>query len=57
VMIVLGDRDDFITEHGLDMHRQISGSAFCVLPDTSHDVFAERPELINRIALDFFGGE
>ncbi len=57
VMIVLGDRDDIITEHGLDMHRQIGGSAFCVLPNTSHDVFAEKPELINRIALGFFGGE
>jgi pimeloyl-ACP methyl ester carboxylesterase len=54
VMIVLGDRDDIITEHGLEMHRLIKGSQFCVLPNTSHEVFAERPDLINKIAIDFF---
>ena len=54
VMIVLGDRDDIIVEHGLEMHRFIKGSQFCVLPNTSHEVFAESPELITKIALDFF---
>ncbi len=54
VMIVLGDRDDIIIEHGLDMHRQIKGSQFCILPNTTHEVFAERPDLINKIAIDFF---
>lgn len=54
VMIVLGDRDDIITEHGLEMHRLIKGSEFCVLPKTSHEVFAERPDLINKIVIDFF---
>lgn len=54
VMIVLGDRDDIIIEHGLEMHRLIKGSQFCVLPNTTHEVFAERPELISKIAIDFF---
>lgn len=54
VMIVLGDRDDITIEHGLEMHRLIKGSQFCVLPNTPHEVFAERPDLINRIAIDFF---
>lgn len=54
VMIVLGDRDDIPTEHGLEMHKLIKGSQFCVLPNTSHEVFAERPDLINQIAIDFF---
>lgn len=54
VLIVLGDRDDIIVEHGLEMHRKISGSQFCVLPNTTHDVFAEQPGLISAIALDFF---
>ena len=39
VMIVLGDRDDIIVEHGLEMHRLIKGSQFCVLPNTTHEVF------------------
>jgi len=54
VMIVLGDRDDIIVEHGLEMHRLIKGSQFCVLPNTSHEVFTEKPDLINKIAIDFF---
>jgi pimeloyl-ACP methyl ester carboxylesterase len=54
VMIVLGDRDDIIPEHGLAMHKLIKGSQFCVLPNTSHDVFAERPDIITKISMDFF---
>lgn len=54
VMIVLGDRDDIIIEHGLEMYRLIRGSQFCVLPNTTHEVFAEQPDLINKIAIDFF---
>lgn len=54
VMIVLGDRDDISIEHGLEMHRLIKNSQYCVLPNTTHEVFAERPDLINKIALDFF---
>jgi pimeloyl-ACP methyl ester carboxylesterase len=54
VMIVLGDRDDIIIEHGLEMHRLIMGSQFCILPNTTHEVFSEKPDLINKIATDFF---
>lgn len=54
VMIVLGDRDDISIDHGLEMHRLIKNSQFCVLPNTTHEVFAERPDLINQIAIDFF---
>jgi pimeloyl-ACP methyl ester carboxylesterase len=54
VMIVLGDREDISIEHGLAMHRLIKGSQYCVLPNTPHEVFSEKPELINQIALDFF---
>jgi pimeloyl-ACP methyl ester carboxylesterase len=54
VMIVLGDRDDISIEHGTEMYRSIKGSQFCVLPNTTHEVFTERPGLINQIAFDFF---
>jgi pimeloyl-ACP methyl ester carboxylesterase len=55
VMIAQGDRDDIRLEHGVELHRLIPNSQFCALPNTTHDVFAERPALINNIALDFFG--
>ena len=54
VMIVLGDRDDISIEHGLEMHRLVKNSKFCVLPNTSHEVFSEKPDLISKIAIDFF---
>jgi pimeloyl-ACP methyl ester carboxylesterase len=53
VMIVLGDRDMISIEHGLEMHRLIKNSQYCVLPNTTHEVFAEKPDLINKIAIDF----
>lgn len=54
IMIVLGDRDDISIEHGLEMHRLIKNSQYCILPNTTHEVFSERPDLINTIAIDFF---
>lgn len=54
VMIAQGDRDEINLEHGIEMHRLVKGSQFCVLPNTSHTVFAESPELITQIALEFF---
>ena len=54
VMIVIGDRDMISIEHGLEMYRLIKNSQYCVLPNTTHEVFDERPDLINKIAIDFF---
>lgn len=54
VMIVLGDRDAVTLEHGIEMYKLIKGSQFCILPNTSHAVFRERPKLINELAITFF---
>ncbi|MEJ8843449.1 alpha/beta hydrolase [Lacibacter sp. H375] len=54
VMIVLGDRDMISIEHGLEMYGLIKNSQYCVLPNTTHEVFAERPDIINQVAIDFF---
>jgi len=54
VAIVIGDRDMISIEHGLEMYRLIKNSQYCVLPNTTHEVFTERPDLINKIAIDFF---
>lgn len=54
VMIVLGDRDAVTLEHGIEMYKLIKGSQFCILPNTSHSVFRERPKLINDLAITFF---
>jgi pimeloyl-ACP methyl ester carboxylesterase len=54
VMIATGDRDDIALEHSIEMYRLIGQGQLCVIPNTSHDVFGERADLINKIALDFF---
>jgi pimeloyl-ACP methyl ester carboxylesterase len=57
VMIVYGDHDMYRLEHGIEMHRAIRNSQFCVLPNTSHYVFWEKPDLINQIAIEFFNSK
>jgi pimeloyl-ACP methyl ester carboxylesterase len=56
VMLVLGDKDEVTLEHGIEMHRLIKGSQFCVLPNTTHAVFREKPKLISELAVAFFQG-
>jgi len=56
LMIALGDRDDISIQHGVEMTQAIKNSQFCVLPNTSHDIFKERPTWITQIAIDFFQG-
>jgi len=54
VMVVMGDKDLMTLEHGIEIHRAIPSSEFCVLPNTSHMVFGEVPDIISAIALRFF---
>ena len=56
-LLVYGDRDMYSTELGLELHKAIKKSQFCILPNTSHDVFWEKPELISQIAMDFFSNK
>ena len=53
VLLVYGDKDVIKLEHGLEMYHTISGSEFCILPNTPHEVFRDSPELINKIAIEF----
>jgi pimeloyl-ACP methyl ester carboxylesterase len=54
VMLVFGDKDLIKLEHGLENFRTIKGSQLSILPNTSHDVYNERSQMINMIAIDFF---
>ena len=54
VMVVSGDRDMIRLEHTIEMYRLIKKGELCILPNTTHDVFNERPELIDNIAIEFF---
>lgn len=54
-MIVQGDRDGIRIEHAAELYRNIDQSQLCILPQTSHFVFDERPEWVSTLAIDFFG--
>ncbi|MEZ4962024.1 MAG: alpha/beta hydrolase [Saprospiraceae bacterium] len=53
-MIVQGDRDEIKLTHTEEIFRAIKNAQLCVLPNTSHLVFEERPGLMCRIAMEFF---
>ena len=53
-LLIYGDNDMYTPELGVELHKEIKRSQFCILPNTSHDVFWEKPELITQILCDFF---
>ncbi|MFV8353870.1 alpha/beta fold hydrolase [Flavobacterium sp. XS2P14] len=56
-LIVYGDNDMYTLEHGIEIHNAIKNSQFCVIPNCSHDVFAEKPELMTNLTFDFLNGK
>ena len=53
-LVMVGDGDDEIPiEHTLALRDGLSGAQLAVVPGTQHGLFAEKPELCNRIVLDF----
>lgn len=57
-LIIMGDRDNFITlEHGLKLFRSIEGSEFCVIPNAGHCICDKKPDLMNKIVIDFLTKE
>lgn len=56
VTIVQSERDEFITpEHAAYLARTIPGADLVLLPDVSHFAPLQRPELFNRVMMDFVG--
>ncbi len=56
-LVLVGD-DDFVSlEHTAALFRAIPNSELAVIPGTSHAVAMEKPELVNRIVLDFLQRE
>lgn len=52
-LVVYGDNDMYTLEHGIEIKNAIHNSQFCVIPDCSHEVFMEKPELFVVLALTF----
>ncbi len=55
-LLMQGDDDGVTVEHSLAMARAIPDSQLAVVPGASHGVPMEKPELVNRMILDFLAG-
>ncbi|MEQ1901435.1 MAG: alpha/beta hydrolase [Devosia sp.] len=56
VLSVLGENDEFIRrEHAEYIARSIPGAQFVLLPGVSHFAMLQKPDLFNRVTLDFLG--
>jgi pimeloyl-ACP methyl ester carboxylesterase len=53
VMIMGGDRDAIRNEHLLEIQKNIPGSLLCILPGTTHFVYADRQKWFVEILYDF----
>jgi pimeloyl-ACP methyl ester carboxylesterase len=52
-LVVSGDDDIVMLEHTVELYRAIPGSELAVVPGTSHALVFEKPDLLNRIVIDF----
>jgi pimeloyl-ACP methyl ester carboxylesterase len=56
-LILLGDDDVLTVEHAAAMVRALPDAQLAVVPGTSHAVVMEKPEVVNRLLLDFLAAD
>jgi pimeloyl-ACP methyl ester carboxylesterase len=56
-LVMLGDDDEVHLEHAVELYRALLRGELAVVPGTSHGLLVEKPELCDRIILDFLEGE
>jgi len=52
-LILIGDRDGVTVEHAAAMQRAIRGAQLAVVPGADHFLTFQKPDLANRLILDF----
>lgn len=52
-LVMFGDDDEVTLEHAIVLYRAIPESELAVIPGTSHGLLVEKPDLCNKILLDF----
>ena len=55
-LILLGDHDGLTVEHAAAMLQAIPRAELAVIPGASHGLLFEKPDLANRLILDFLAG-
>jgi pimeloyl-ACP methyl ester carboxylesterase len=52
-LVMLGDDDEVRLEHAVELYRALPRGELAVVPGPSHGLLVEKPELCDRIILDF----
>ncbi len=56
-LVMLADDDEVRLEHGLELYRSVPQSELAIVPGTSHGLLVEKPDLCNRLIMDFLTTE
>jgi pimeloyl-ACP methyl ester carboxylesterase len=56
-LVIAGDDDMISIEHTAALYRAIPDSQLAIIPEASHAVVMEKPDLLNRLVLDFLTHE
>jgi pimeloyl-ACP methyl ester carboxylesterase len=52
-LVMVGDDDEVILEHAVDFYRALPDGELAVVPGASHGLLVEKPDLCNKIMVDF----
>lgn len=52
-LVMIGDDDEVSLEHAIAMYRALPTAELAVVPGTSHGLLVEKPDLCNRLILEF----
>jgi pimeloyl-ACP methyl ester carboxylesterase len=52
-LVMIGDDDEVTLEHAVDFYRALPNGELAVVPGTSHGLLVEKPDLCNKIIVDF----
>lgn len=53
-LVIAADDDEVKLEHAIKWYRSLRNGELCIMPGTSHGMFAEKPELFSRVLIDFY---
>jgi pimeloyl-ACP methyl ester carboxylesterase len=56
-LVMLGDDDEVILEHGIALYRTLPNAELAVIPGTSHGLLVEKPSLCNTMIVDFLAND
>lgn len=53
-LVMAADDDEVKLEHTIEWYYSLKNGELCIMPGTSHGMFAEKPELFSEVLIDFY---